>query len=94
MNPPSDSVSDRRRFLKSAAAFAAAPLVVRGQTTTPATRKIKLGVVGCGGRGAWIAGLFREHGGYEMHAVADYFPGSPQPRATPSASIPAAAFPA
>ena len=39
-----------------------------------AARKIKLGVVGCGGRGAWIANLFRQHGGYEMHAVADYFP--------------------
>jgi predicted dehydrogenase len=38
-------------------------------------RKIKLGVVGLGGRGNWIAGLFRKHGGYEMHAVADYFPG-------------------
>lgn len=38
------------------------------------TRKIKLGVVGLGGRGNWIAGLFRKHGGYEMHAVADYFP--------------------
>jgi predicted dehydrogenase len=36
-------------------------------------RKIKLGVVGCGGRGAWIANLFKQHGGYEMHAVADYF---------------------
>jgi predicted dehydrogenase len=37
-------------------------------------RKIRLGVVGLGGRGNWIAGLFRRHGGYEMHAVADYFP--------------------
>ena len=36
-------------------------------------RKIKLGVVGNGGRGSWIAKLFRSHGGYEMHAVADYF---------------------
>ena len=36
-------------------------------------RKIKLGVVGNGGRGAWIAKLFQRHGGYEMHAVADYF---------------------
>lgn len=35
---------------------------------------MKLGVVGCGGRGSWIANLFRKHGGYEMHAVADYFP--------------------
>lgn len=36
-------------------------------------RKIKIGVVGNGGRGGWIAGLFKKHGGYEMHAVADYF---------------------
>jgi myo-inositol 2-dehydrogenase / D-chiro-inositol 1-dehydrogenase len=43
---------------------------------TPAefTRRIKLGVVGAGGRGAWIARLFKNHGGYELHAVADYFP--------------------
>ena len=40
----------------------------------PIDRKIKLGVVGLGGRGHWIAGLFRAHGGYEIHAVADYFP--------------------
>jgi myo-inositol 2-dehydrogenase / D-chiro-inositol 1-dehydrogenase len=36
-------------------------------------RKIKLGVIGNGGRGAWIAGLFQKHGGYELWAVADYF---------------------
>jgi predicted dehydrogenase len=43
------------------------------QQPAPPGRKIKLGVVGNGGRGSWIAGLFKEHGGYEMHAVADYF---------------------
>ena len=37
-------------------------------------RKIKIGVVGLGGRGNWLAGLVRNHGGYEIHAVADYFP--------------------
>lgn len=36
-------------------------------------RKIKLGVVGCGGRGGWIAQLFKENGSYEMWGVADYF---------------------
>lgn len=36
-------------------------------------RKIKLGVVGNGGRGAWLANLFKQHGGYEIYAVADYF---------------------
>lgn len=38
------------------------------------SRKIKLGVVGCGSRGHWITGLFKAHGGYEISAVADYFP--------------------
>lgn len=37
-------------------------------------RKIKLGLIGCGGRGSWIGGLFKKHGGFELHAVADYFP--------------------
>jgi len=32
-------------------------------------RRLKLGVIGNGGRGAWIAKLFQKHGGYEMHAV-------------------------
>ena len=37
-------------------------------------RKIKLGVIGGGGRGSWITRLFQRHGGYVIHAVADYFP--------------------
>jgi predicted dehydrogenase len=67
----------RREFVAGTAATAATIVTRRatfGQTAAPdSQRKIKLGVVGCGGRGKWIAGLFREHGGYEMHAVADYF---------------------
>lgn len=47
-------------------------LAAEAPAAAPA-RKIKLGVVGCGGRGSWIAGLFHRHGGYEIHAVADYF---------------------
>jgi predicted dehydrogenase len=69
----------RRRFIATSAATAASmviPTAARTQTaeSTLAGPKIKLGVVGCGGRGKWIAGLFRGHGGYQMHAVADYFP--------------------
>jgi predicted dehydrogenase len=67
----------RREFVAGAAATAAT-LVARGQTaaeteTPNGQRRIKLGVVGCGGRGRWITGLFHQHGGYEIHAVADYF---------------------
>ena len=31
-------------------------------------------MIGCGGRGQWIADLFQKHGGYTIAAVADYFP--------------------
>jgi predicted dehydrogenase len=71
----------RRRFLGGTLAAAAAsvgPWSSLAEDAPPPSaefkRKIKLGVVGNGGRGAWIAGLFKRHGGYEMHAVADYFP--------------------
>ena len=57
----------------------AAPAARTSPTGTPPppatfSRKIKLGVIGNGGRGSWIAKLFQAHGGYDMWAVADYFP--------------------
>ena len=74
----------RRRFLGGtllASAAVTAPVVLRGLAAEPAAqppaefkRKLKLGVIGCGSRGKWIAKLFQNHGGYEVHAVADYFP--------------------
>lgn len=65
----------RREFLKGAGAAAVSltvlpPGLVRG---AQANTRIKLGVIGCGGRGTWIAGLFARHGGYEVFAGADYF---------------------
>lgn len=70
---PNPADLGRRRFLGGALAAAAAwrPSVrVAGRE---ARRRIKLGLVGAGGRGSWIAKLFLKDGGYEMHAVADYF---------------------
>jgi predicted dehydrogenase len=66
---------NRREFIAKAGAAAVSltflkPDLVRG---TQANSKIRLGLVGCGGRGGWIAGLFQKHGGYEVVAVADYF---------------------
>jgi len=67
----------RRQFMRQigAAGLSATvitnPLLVWGTQTNS---KIKLGLIGCGGRGTWIAGLFLEHGGYELTALADYFP--------------------
>jgi myo-inositol 2-dehydrogenase/D-chiro-inositol 1-dehydrogenase len=65
----------RREFIARAGAAAVSmtilgPELVRG---TQAGSKVRLGLVGCGGRGGWIAGLFHKHGGYEVAAVADYF---------------------
>jgi myo-inositol 2-dehydrogenase / D-chiro-inositol 1-dehydrogenase len=61
------------------ASLAAAEPAAAAPSPAPAAppsfdRKIKLGVVGNGGRGAWIAGLFRDHGGFDLWSVADYFP--------------------
>ncbi len=68
----------RRSFLGGAATAAAlAPSLDPARAAEPVAAagqgKIKLGVVGCGGRGSWITGLFKQHGGYEIHALADYF---------------------
>jgi len=38
-----------------------------------ANSKIDIGLIGCGGRGRWIADLFQNHGGFRLVAVADYF---------------------
>ena len=79
---------NRREFLEKTLAAAAVGTLLGAvdgradDAPVPATpapprayaRKIKLGVVGLGGRGRWLAGLFRQHGGYDLHAVADYFP--------------------
>ena len=64
----------RRRFLAAGAAVAGWTLVqpawVRG---TAANNAVRLGLIGCGGRGMWIGDLFHKHGGYRITAVADYF---------------------
>ena len=67
--------TNRRGFVQTTLAVSTLPgLVGRAAARAGADSQIKLGVIGNGGRGSWIAGLFRKHGGYEMHAVADYFP--------------------
>ncbi len=72
ISPP--ATMDRRQFVGGAfAAAAVAPWFSVRSSGQEAKPKIKLGVVGNGGRGGWIAKLFQKHGGYEMHAVADYF---------------------
>ncbi len=65
----------RRQFITSASNAALAftilsPGVARG---AEANSKISFGLIGCGGRGKWIANLFVKDGRYVPVAVADYF---------------------
>ena len=64
----------RRRFIQSTAAVGmTATAVTNGFAQDTSTQKIKIGIVGCGGRGGFMANLFNVHGGYEISALGDYF---------------------
>lgn len=70
-----DSRMTRRGFMAGTGAAAlslavATPGAVRG---TSANSRLKVGVVGLGGRGRMIADMVQRHGGYEIVALADYF---------------------
>jgi predicted dehydrogenase len=64
----------RRAFLASAATATAftvlKPSLVFG---TEANSVLEIGLIGCGGRGGWIAKLFADSGKYRLVACADYF---------------------
>lgn len=64
----------RRRFLAGTLATttlgALQPALVFGSRTNS---QLALGLIGCGGRGRWIANLFAETGLYRFVACADYF---------------------
>ena len=65
---------DRREFI-GAGVTALSFSIVKPQSVrgSQANSKITLGLLGCGGRGSWIAGLFMKHGGYQLTACHDYF---------------------
>jgi predicted dehydrogenase len=65
----------RRKFLAASGAAALGFTIVRPELVggAEANSKINLGLVGCGGRGGWIADLFAKNGNYNVVALADYF---------------------
>ena len=72
----------RREFLATSTLASAGVLTLGGRAlyaqdapaaVNPAAPKIKLAIIGCGQRGTWLANLALRNGGYEIHAVADYF---------------------
>jgi predicted dehydrogenase len=65
---------NRRTFL--AATAAAGTLTLLKPSTAfgaEANTLVELGLIGCGGRGQWIADLFAQSGKYKLVACADYF---------------------
>ncbi len=64
----------RRQFLVTAAAATTFNLLDRATVFgAEANGRLELGLIGCGGRGSWIADLFAQTGKYRFVACADYF---------------------
>ncbi len=65
----------RRQFLSGASLAATVSLVSPALALgSKANSVVRLGMIGCGGRGTWIADLFARTGQYRFVACADYFP--------------------
>jgi myo-inositol 2-dehydrogenase / D-chiro-inositol 1-dehydrogenase len=64
--------TDRRKFFQAAGGL----LLLKPQTVfgTPANSALEIGIIGCGGRGNWIGGHFKEYTGARIVALADAFP--------------------
>jgi len=66
----------RRQFLGGTVATAASFTIMKSSSVrgTEANSRIEVGCIGLGGRGTLIAGMLKEHKGYQLTSVADYFP--------------------
>src|SRR5436190_10609446 len=66
---------NRRKFLAGAGTATLGFTILKPELVggAEANAKINLGLVGCGGRGGWIAELFAKNGKYNVVALADYF---------------------
>jgi myo-inositol 2-dehydrogenase / D-chiro-inositol 1-dehydrogenase len=67
-------ITDRRSFLRTASAGGGL-LLLKPRTVfgSPANSAVEIGIIGCGGRGNWIGGHFKEHTGARIVALADAF---------------------
>ena len=64
----------RREFLAGTAVATVSVVSPAVALESRANSVIRLGLIGCGGRGTWIADLFTKTGQYQFVACADYFP--------------------
>ncbi len=70
---PSGESLTRRGFIGGAAAVFSV-MSARTALGSEANERVTAGIIGLGGRGSMIAQMLEEHGGYQIVAVADYFP--------------------
>jgi predicted dehydrogenase len=64
----------RRGFLAVAGAAALSYTLAGSRSARAEDKKqFEIGLIGCGGRGNWIADLFQKNGGFKFVAGADYF---------------------
>jgi len=70
----SKSELTRRTFLGGMAAASLSAMGPAGAQASGANEKIEVGVIGLGARGRMIAGMVRDHGGYHIKSMCDYFP--------------------
>jgi predicted dehydrogenase len=74
MNNQSLPPINRRTFLAASAAAGTLTLLKPSSAFgAEANSIVELGLIGCGGRGRWIAELFAQSGKYKLVACADYF---------------------
>jgi len=63
----------RREFLAGAAAAALTIVKPGSARGAEANSQLELGLIGCGGRGNWVANLFQQNTKTKVVAAADYF---------------------
>jgi len=75
MDKREDAKVERRTFLKTAAAATAGLTIVPAASVrgAQANEKLRIGIIGCGGRGTWIGDLFEKNANAKVVAVHDYF---------------------
>ena len=73
MKTTSSPALNRRQFVTGATAALSTAALSPHLALAQSGPKVKLGLIGCGGRGQWIADLFVKNGNYDLVACADYF---------------------
>lgn len=75
MNPDKTSPKIARRSFLATAGTAVSVAVLKPGVVfgAEANSKLDIGLIGCGGRGSWIANLFAASGKYRLVACSDYF---------------------